>query len=60
MSRYQKARQKHGIQVVNMSFEDAAKLKYSEFLSSCLLYRNVKVNIYKTVILPVVLYGCGT
>jgi hypothetical protein len=29
-------------------------------LSSCLLSRNVKVKIYKTIILPVVLYGCGT
>jgi hypothetical protein len=29
-------------------------------LSSCLLSRNVKVNIYKTIILPVVLYGCET
>jgi hypothetical protein len=29
-------------------------------LSSCLLSRNVKVKIYKTVILPVVLYGCET
>jgi hypothetical protein len=27
-------------------------------LSSCLLYRNVKIIIYKTIILPVVLYGC--
>jgi hypothetical protein len=27
-------------------------------LSSCLLSRNIKVKIYKTVILPVVLYGC--
>jgi hypothetical protein len=27
-------------------------------LSSCLLSRSVKVKIYKTVILPVVLYGC--
>jgi hypothetical protein len=31
-----------------------------EFLSSCLLSRNVKVKIYKTVILPVVLYGYET
>jgi hypothetical protein len=30
------------------------------FLSSCLLSRNVKVEIYKTIILPVVLYGCET
>jgi hypothetical protein len=29
-------------------------------LSSRLLSRNLKVKIYKTIILPVVLYGCGT
>jgi hypothetical protein len=29
-------------------------------LSSRLLYKNVKVKIYKTIILPVVLYGCET
>jgi hypothetical protein len=29
-------------------------------LSSCLLSRNLKVNIYKTIILPAVLYGCET
>jgi hypothetical protein len=29
-------------------------------LSSCLLSRNVKVKIYKTIILPDVLYGCET
>jgi hypothetical protein len=29
-------------------------------LSSRLLSRNVKIKIYKTIILPVVLYGCGT
>jgi hypothetical protein len=29
-------------------------------LSSCLLSRIVKVKLYKTVILPVVLYGCET
>jgi hypothetical protein len=29
-------------------------------LSSCLLSGNVKVKIYKTIILPVVLYGCET
>jgi hypothetical protein len=29
-------------------------------LSSRLLYKNVKIRIYKTVILPVVLYGCET
>jgi hypothetical protein len=29
-------------------------------LSSCLLSRNVKVKLYKTIILPVVLCGCET
>jgi hypothetical protein len=29
-------------------------------LSSRLLSRNVKVNVYKTIILPVVSYGCET
>jgi hypothetical protein len=29
-------------------------------LSSRLLSRDVKVKIYKTIILPVVLYGCKT
>jgi hypothetical protein len=27
-------------------------------LSSLLLYKNIKIKIYKTIILPVVLYGC--
>jgi hypothetical protein len=29
-------------------------------LSSCLIPKNLKIKIYKTVILPVVLYGCET
>ena len=29
-------------------------------LSSCLLSRKFKVNIYKRVVLSVTLYGCGT
>jgi hypothetical protein len=29
-------------------------------LSSCLLSKNLKIRIYKTIILPVVLYGCET
>jgi hypothetical protein len=28
--------------------------------SSCLLSTNINVKTYKTIILPVVLYGCGT
>ena len=31
-----------------------------KILSSCLLSKELKVNIYKTIILPVVLYGCET
>ena len=29
-------------------------------LSSRLLYKNLKINIYRTIMLPVVLYGCET
>jgi hypothetical protein len=36
-----------------------ATIRFS-LLSSRLLSRNVKVKIYKTIILPVVLYGCET
>jgi hypothetical protein len=32
----------------------------SNILSSRLLSKNIKVRIYKTIILPVVLYGCET
>jgi hypothetical protein len=39
----------------NASYHSVQKL-----LSSHLLSKNVKVIIYKTIILPVVLYGCGT
>jgi hypothetical protein len=30
------------------------------YLSSHLLSKNIKIRIYKTIILPVVLYGCET
>ena len=30
------------------------------FLSSSVLYKNLKIKIYTTAILPVVLYGCET
>ena len=29
-------------------------------LSSSLLYKNIKIKIYKTIVLPVVVYGCET
>ncbi|KAJ4450066.1 hypothetical protein ANN_01473 [Periplaneta americana] len=46
---------KHRINMGNASYYSAEKL-----LSSSLLSKNLKVRIYKTVILPVVLYGCET
>jgi hypothetical protein len=33
---------------------------FQRFLSSRLLSKNLKIRIYKTIILPVVLYGCET
>ncbi|KAJ4450785.1 hypothetical protein ANN_02215 [Periplaneta americana] len=46
---------KRRINVGNACYHSAEKL-----LSSSLLSKNLKVRIYKTVILPVVLYGCET
>jgi hypothetical protein len=39
---------------------NACYLSVKSLWSSRLLSRNVKVKIYKTIILPVVLYGCET
>jgi hypothetical protein len=39
---------------------DACYYSVQHLLSSYLISKNLKVKIYKTVILPVVLYGCGT
>ncbi|KAJ4431522.1 hypothetical protein ANN_20120 [Periplaneta americana] len=46
---------KHRINMGNACYYSAEK-----HLSSSLLSKNLKVRIYKTVILPVVLYGCET
>ena len=35
-------------------------LSVQNLLSSCLLSKNIKIKIYKTIILPVVLYVCET
>ncbi|KAJ4426744.1 hypothetical protein ANN_26543 [Periplaneta americana] len=43
---------------INMA--NACYYSVEKLLSSSLLSKNVKVRIYKTVILPVVLYGCET
>ncbi|KAJ4437888.1 hypothetical protein ANN_13827 [Periplaneta americana] len=46
---------KHRINMVNSCYYSVEKI-----LSSSLLSKNLKVRIYHTVILPVVLYGCET
>ncbi|KAJ4450735.1 hypothetical protein ANN_02165 [Periplaneta americana] len=46
---------KHRINMGNACYYSVEKL-----LSSSLLSKNLKVGIYKTVILPVILYGCET
>jgi hypothetical protein len=43
-----------------LNLGNACYLSVQSLLSSCLLSRNVKVKIYKTTILPVVLCGCAT
>jgi hypothetical protein len=39
---------------------NAAYHSVQNFLSSRLLYKNIKIKIYRTIIFPVVLYGCKT
>jgi hypothetical protein len=39
---------------------NACYYSVQNLLSSCLIPKNLKIKIYKTVILPVVLYGCKT
>ncbi|KAJ4428965.1 hypothetical protein ANN_25961, partial [Periplaneta americana] len=43
-----------------INMENACYYSVEKLLSSSLLSKNLKVRIYKTVILPVVLYGCET
>jgi hypothetical protein len=43
-----------------MNSENACYYSVQNLLSSRLISRNIKIKIYKTVILPVVLYGCET
>jgi hypothetical protein len=45
---------------VSLNAGNACYHSVQNLLSSRLLSRNLKVKIYKTVILPVVLYGCET
>jgi hypothetical protein len=39
---------------------NACYYSVQNLLSSCLMSKNLNIKIYKTVILPVVLYGCET
>jgi hypothetical protein len=39
---------------------NACYYSVQNLLSFCLISKNLKIEIYKTVILPVVLYGCKT
>jgi hypothetical protein len=43
-----------------LSSGNACYHSVQNLLSSCLLSKNLKVIIYKTIILPVILYGCKT
>ena len=68
-SRHQSVIQNQNIAIGNLSFEEIKRRKnmgnacyYSleKILSSRLLSKKLKVKIYKTIILSVVLYGCET
>jgi hypothetical protein len=43
-----------------LNSENACYYSVQNLLSSCFISKNLKIKIYKTVILPVVLYGCET
>jgi hypothetical protein len=43
-----------------LSSGNACYYSVQNLLSSCLLSKNVKMRIYKTIIFPVVLFGCET
>ncbi|KAJ4427815.1 hypothetical protein ANN_25504 [Periplaneta americana] len=57
MSRDQNIVRNGNIKIGDLSFEEVEKFKYLGATSAC---KNLKVRIYKTVILPVLLYGCET
>jgi len=51
----------HSIQEeIKSRLESENACYHSVGLSSSLLSKNLKIEIYKTIILPVVLYGCET
>ena len=45
---------------VRLQSGNACYYSVQKLLSSSLLSKNIKIKIYRTIILPVVLYGCET
>ena len=43
-----------------LKLRNACYYSVQNLLSSSLLYKKLKIKIYRTIILPVVLYGCET
>jgi len=62
MSRDQNAGRIHSVRFDNSTFEsvDASYHSVQNLLSSRLLSKNLKIKIYRTIILPIVLCGCET
>jgi hypothetical protein len=54
-SKFDSGRNQERLNSVNACYHSVQKL-----LSSCLLSKNVKIEVCKTLILPVILYGCET
>ena len=52
---YTRSLNKSRLKLGNACYHSVQKL-----LSSSLIYKNLKIKIYRTIILPVVLYGCET
>jgi hypothetical protein len=50
----------HEVIKSRMKSGNACYLSVQNLLSSSLLSKNIKIKVYRTIILPVVLYGCET
>jgi hypothetical protein len=61
ITRDQNARGIHSMKIDNSHFERVEEFKYfGKNLSSSLLSKNLKIKIYRNIILPVGFYGCET
>jgi hypothetical protein len=56
----QKTGQKHNKKIANNCMQEEIKRRLKLENACYLLSKNIKVKIYKTIILPIVLYGCET